>query len=86
MEVLITDSANPKAYPISGFVWMLIYENEKDPARGDAVARLAWWVDHDGQKYTTPLEYAALRERRSKKTEDLLKKITVDGKAILATN
>ncbi len=86
MEVLLTDSANPKAYPISGFVWMLIYENEKDPARGDAVARLAWWVDHDGQKYTTPLEYAALSGAAVKKTEALLKKIEVGGKAILATN
>ncbi len=86
MEVLLTDSANPKAYPISGFVWMLVYEDQKDSARGDAVARLAWWVAHDGQKYTTPLEYAPLSGAAVKKTEVLLKKITVDGKAILATN
>ncbi len=86
MEVLLTDSANPKAYPISGFVWMLVYENQKDPARGDAIARLAWWADHDGQKYTTPLEYAPLSGAAVKKSEALLKKIMVDGKAILATN
>ena len=86
MEILLTDSSNPKAYPIAGFVWMLVYEDQKDAARGDAVARLAWWAAHDGQKYTTPLAYAPLSAPAVKKTEALLKKIAIDGKAILAAN
>ncbi len=86
MEVLLTDSANAKAYPISGFVWALIYENQKDPARGEAVARLGWWITHDGQKYTTPLEYAPLTDGARQKTEGLLKKLSINGKPALATN
>ena len=35
MEVMITDSANPNAYPIVGFTWLLLYENQKDPAKAD---------------------------------------------------
>jgi phosphate transport system substrate-binding protein len=86
MKVLITDSANPKAYPISGFSWMIVYENGKDKAKTDAVAHLAWWMIHDGQKFSGPLLYAPLEGAAVKKAENLLKKITVDGKTILATN
>lgn len=84
MEVLLTDSSNPEAYPISGFTWLLLYEDQKDAARGDAVVRMAWWMIHDGQKYATPLEYAPLKGAAVKKTEVLLKKIKIDGKAVLA--
>src|SRR6476659_6316544 len=69
MEVSITDSANPNAYPISGFTWLLIYENQTDAAKGDAIANLAWWMLHDGQKYATPLDYAALKGVAVKKAE-----------------
>ena len=86
MEILLTDSANPEAYPIAGFTWLLIYANEKDPVRGEAVVRMAWWMIHDGQKYATPLAYAPLKGEAIKKTENLLKTITVDGKPTLAAN
>ena len=86
MKIIIPNSANPKAYPISGFSWLLIYENGKDQAKTDAVARLAWWMIHDGQKYSAPLLYAPLQGVAVKKAENLLMKITVDGKVILATN
>jgi phosphate transport system substrate-binding protein len=86
MEILLTDSANAEAYPISGFTWLLLYENQKDPARADAVVRMAWWMTHDAQKYATPLEYAPLKGEAVKKTESLLKKININGKPALATN
>ena len=86
MKVMITDSSNPKAYPISGFSWMIVYEQGKDAAKTDAVAQLAWWVIHDGQQFSKPLLYAPLGAAAVKKAENLLKKITVDGKPVLAMN
>ena len=86
MKIMIPNSANPKAYPISGFSWLLIYEHPNDAARGNAVAHLAWWTIHDGQQYSAPLLYAPLQGAAVKKAENLLKKITFDGKAVLATN
>ncbi len=83
MEVVITDSDNPSAYPISGFTWLLIYENQSDPAKADAVAQLAWWMIHDGQKYATPLEYAPLKGAAVKKAEALLKKIKINNQIVL---
>jgi phosphate transport system substrate-binding protein len=83
MEVVITDSSNPNAYPISGFTWLLIYENQRDPAKADAVAQLGWWMIHDGQKFATPLEYAPLKGAAVKKAEALLKKIKADNQIVL---
>lgn len=79
MEVLITDSANPNAYPISGFTWLLVYENQTAAAKADAVAQLAWWMLHEGQKFALPLEYAPLKGAAVKKAEALVKKINVNG-------
>jgi phosphate transport system substrate-binding protein len=83
MEMVITDSSNPNAYPISGFTWLLVYENQTDPAKADAVANLAWWMLHDGQKFATPLEYAPLKGAAMKKAEALLKKIKVNNQIVL---
>jgi phosphate transport system substrate-binding protein len=83
MEVMITDSSNPDAYPISGFTWLLIYENQTDEAKADAVANLAWWMIHDGQKLATPLDYAPLKGAAIKKAEALLKKIKVNERVVL---
>lgn len=86
MKIMIPNSANPKAYPISGFSWMLVYEHGTNKAKTEAVARLAWWMIHDGQKFSAPLLYAPLQGAAVTKAENLLKKVTVDGKAILALN
>jgi phosphate transport system substrate-binding protein len=83
MEVMITDSSNPEAYPITGFTWLLIYENQTDAAKGDAVAQLAWWMLHQGEKYAKPLGYAPLQGAAVKKAENLLKQIKADNKIVL---
>jgi phosphate transport system substrate-binding protein len=83
MEVMVTDSANPKAYPITGFTWLLVYENQTDPAKADAIAQLAWWMIHEGQQYALPLEYAPLKGPALKKAEALVKRIKTNGKPVL---
>ena len=83
MEVMITDSSNPNAYPIVGFTWLLVYENQTDEAKADAVANLAWWMIHDGQKLASPLEYAPLKGAAIKKAEALVKKIKVNNRIVL---
>ena len=60
MKILITDSSNAKAYPISGFSWALVYVNQKDTAKGQALAHFLWWAITDGQKEATPLNYGPL--------------------------
>jgi len=83
MEVMVTDSPNSQAYPITGFTWLLVYENQKDEAKADTVANLVWWMLHDGQQYALPLEYAPLKGAALQKAENLVKKIKVNGHAVL---
>ena len=83
MEVVITDSSNPAAYPISGFTWLLAYENQTNPAKADAVAQLFWWMIHEGQQYAIPLDYAPLKGGAIKKAESLVKKIKADGALVM---
>ena len=72
MKVLITDSSDPDAYPISGFSWVLAYVNQADAAKGQTLASYLWWQVHTGQKYAEQLNYAPLPDKAVKKAEALI--------------
>lgn len=59
-RVSITDSSGPDAYPISSFTYLLIYKNERDKAKGEAIVKFLKWALTDGQKFAAPLEYGSL--------------------------
>jgi phosphate transport system substrate-binding protein len=83
MEVMITDSPNPNAYPIVGFTWLLVYENQKDAAKADATVNFAWWMIHNGQKYAASLDYAELKGAAVKKAAALLKQVKASDAIVL---
>jgi phosphate transport system substrate-binding protein len=59
-RVSLVNPANPDAYPISGFTWLLIYKDMPDPVKGKAIVEFIKWAIHDGQQYTKDLLYAPL--------------------------
>jgi phosphate transport system substrate-binding protein len=59
-RVSITDAPGPDAYPISSFTWLLIYKNETDKAKGQAIVKFLKWCLTDGQQYAAALDYAPL--------------------------
>ncbi|MCL5263906.1 MAG: phosphate ABC transporter substrate-binding protein PstS [Chloroflexi bacterium] len=83
LRASIVNGPGDKAYPISGFTWMLVYRNMNDKAKAVAVTRLLWWAIHDGQKLNASLGYAPLPEGIVKKAEEKVKSITVQGKPAL---
>jgi phosphate transport system substrate-binding protein len=84
MKVLITDSTNDKAYPISGFTWVLAYENQPNAAKGKALASYLWWAIHEGQKQGEALNYAALSPDAVKHAEGLVLSLKCGGAPCLA--
>src|SRR6266581_5728303 len=48
------------SYPITGFTWAIVYQNQSDANKGMAIANTLWWVTHDGQQYSTALGYVPL--------------------------
>lgn len=83
MKVMVTDSPNPAAYPIAGLTWVLVYQEQADRVKGEALADLLWWVVHEGQRYAAPLHYAPLSAEAVRKAEALLRSITHQGVPLL---
>jgi phosphate transport system substrate-binding protein len=86
-EVSLTNTDNPKGYPISSFTWALIYKeqkyNDRSAARAKMVLQLLWYNIHEGQKNCEPLNYAPLSKSAVKVAEKILKSATYEGKPIL---
>ncbi|MGA7760310.1 MAG: phosphate ABC transporter substrate-binding protein PstS [Candidatus Binataceae bacterium] len=59
-RVSITDAPGADSYPISSFTYLLIYEQQKDGAKGKALVAFIEWMLHDGQNFTIPLSYSPL--------------------------
>ena len=87
MKVSLTDTDAPQGYPISGFTWIIVYKElnygEKPKEKADEVAKLLWWMTHEGQKYAEPLEYAPLSKKAIENAEKLVKSVTYNGKPIM---
>src|ERR1700744_1071117 len=86
-KVSITDTDNPKGYPIASFTWALIYKeqnyNSRSKARATELLKLLWYNVHQGQAECAPLNYAPLSKSAVKVAEKILKSATFDGKPIL---
>ncbi len=86
-KVFITNTDAANGYPISGFTWILIYQeqnyNGRSLAKAQKLLKLLWWNIHTGQQYATPLNYSPLSPAALKTAEKILKSATYNGKAIL---
>jgi len=86
-KVSVTNTDNPKGYPIASFTWALIYKEQnyggRSKARATELLKLLWWNIHQGQADCTALNYAPLSKSAVKVAETILKSATYDGKAIL---
>ena len=86
-KIFITNTDAPDGYPISGFCWAILYKeqnyNGRSAAKAKNVLDLLWWNIHEGQAFTTGLNYAPLSKEALKIAEKILKSATYNGKPIL---
>ncbi|OQY96455.1 MAG: phosphate ABC transporter substrate-binding protein PstS [Sphingobacteriales bacterium UTBCD1] len=86
-KIFITDTNAIDGYPIAGFTWALIYQeqnyNRRSFQKAQNVLKLLWWNIHDGQQYCAGLNYAPLSPAAIKVAEKILLSATYDGKQIL---
>jgi phosphate transport system substrate-binding protein len=83
MKIMITDSSNVNAYPISGFTWILAFVNQTDKVKGQTLARMLWWAIHDGQQYAVPLNYARLSSDAVTKAENEILSMNYQGQPLV---
>jgi phosphate transport system substrate-binding protein len=76
-RVSITDAPGAQSYPISSFTWLLVYQQQADHAKGQAIVNFLRWALKDGQKDAAPLNYAPLPDAVVSKELEALKQISV---------
>ena len=85
-RISITHQPGDGAYPIAAFTYLLVYRDQTDAAKGSALLNFIWWAVHDGQKEAAALDYAPLPKPVVEKVEQTLKRMTVNGKPVLASS
>jgi phosphate transport system substrate-binding protein len=86
-RVVITDSPNPEAYPISTFTWIIAYKeqnyNNRTEARAQALTGLLSFIISDaGQEIATKTHYAPLPPVAVEKTKAIIKSMTYNSQQV----
>jgi phosphate transport system substrate-binding protein len=58
---------------------MLVYEKQTDKPKATALTRMLWWAVTDGQEFNEALQYARIPADFVTKTQNMIKRITVNG-------
>jgi phosphate transport system substrate-binding protein len=83
LRVSITNSDNPEAYPISGFTWILAYQEMPEKSKALALTRYLWWSVTDGQSFAKELGYAPLPKDVASKSQEKIRSITSGATRVL---
>ena len=82
MLVMITNSSNPTAYPIVGFTWLLVYQNQTNQVKGQELVNLLWWILTRAQTYNASLTYPQLPAAAITIAEAEVNSITYNGQPL----
>lgn len=87
-RVMVTNSPDPDAYPISAFTWIILYKEQAYNGRDINQARetlkfLQWLVGSEAQAVARQVDYAPLPEKVVGLANNILKSVTFEGKPIL---
>jgi phosphate transport system substrate-binding protein len=87
-RIMITNSDNPEAYPITSFTWIIMYKEQAYGDRSPAIAKatvnaVSWLTSENAQAIATSVHYAPLPQKASKQAALILKGITYEGQPIM---
>ena len=71
----MVNPAGDKAYPIAGATWLLVYEHQKDAAKGKKLVQFLNWALAKGEGMASALDYAPLPEELQKRVLERVKTI-----------
>ena len=87
-RIMITNSDNPEAYPITSFTWIIMYKEQgyADRTRATAEATVnavAWLTGENAQAIAASVHYAPLPQKASEQAALVLKSITYEGQPVI---
>jgi phosphate transport system substrate-binding protein len=71
----IVNPPGAKAYPIAGATWLLVYEKQKDAAKGKKLVEFLNWAITQGEGMASALDYAPLPENLQQRVRERIKTI-----------
>jgi len=74
-RVSLVNQPGKNAYPIVGFTWLLVYQDQKDKTKGKKLVEFLNWELKQGQKMADKLLYAPLPANVAKMVEKTVKSI-----------
>jgi phosphate transport system substrate-binding protein len=86
MQIVITNSPNADAYPISGFTWALVYTTQTDKAKAETIGHLLHWMLTDAQQYAEADGFVPLSDAATAKALAELATVTYQGTPVLNVN
>lgn len=87
MRMIITNSSNPDAYPITTFTWIILYKEQNYNDRTELTAKalvnlLSYVTGTNGQDIAVKTYYAALPPKVQAKTDAIIKSVTYNGQSV----
>ncbi|MCY1722587.1 phosphate ABC transporter substrate-binding protein PstS [Prolixibacteraceae bacterium Z1-6] len=87
-RIMLTNSDDPDAYPISGFTWIILYKEQNYNGRSKeqalaTVSFLDWLVSIDAQGQAEKVHYAPLPDAAAEKAKAILRSVAFDGTPLL---
>ena len=71
----MVNALGDNAYPISGATWLLVYERQKDAAKGKKLVEFLNWALTKGEGMASSLDYASLPENVQQRVLERIKTI-----------
>jgi phosphate transport system substrate-binding protein len=71
------DASGAGAYPIAAPTWLIVYQNQTDKAKGDAIKSFLNFIYGEGQKIAPSADYAPLPKNLLDKAKAQVKQVTV---------
>jgi phosphate transport system substrate-binding protein len=78
----IINGAGDATYPIAAYTYLLVYQDQTDATKGQALVAFIYWALTDGQKEEKAIGYAPLPAEIQQKALELLHGITSGGAPI----
>ncbi|MGI5243138.1 phosphate ABC transporter substrate-binding protein PstS [Dactylosporangium sp. CA-139066] len=79
LRTSLTDGPDGDAFPITGTVYALVYQNQTDKAKAAALLNFLAWTLTTGQDMAASVNYAPLGKDLQQLSYSQLKKITING-------
>lgn len=87
LRLSLTDPPAADAYPIIGFSYLIVYQEQayadRTRERAKGLARFLWWAVHQGQAHNGGLFYGALPQSVVQQAEVLIRSLRYEGQPLV---